>query len=91
MMHFYSGPPMHFYSGVDSASHGYTHTGMYGMFALQESVRQMRSEAPAQGESSAGASDRAMFPARSTATACSSSERAFAQSPLRRCSVPAAR
>ena len=26
----------------------YTHTGMYGMFALQESVRQMRGEAPAQ-------------------------------------------
>lgn len=28
----------------------YTHTGMYGMFALQESVRQMRGEAPAQVE-----------------------------------------
>ncbi len=26
----------------------YTHTGMYGMFALQESVRQMRGTAPAQ-------------------------------------------
>ena len=26
----------------------YTHTGMYGMFALQESVRQMRGSAPAQ-------------------------------------------
>ena len=26
----------------------YTHTGMYGMFALQESVRQVRGEAPAQ-------------------------------------------
>ena len=26
----------------------YTHTGMYGMFALQESVRQLRGEAPAQ-------------------------------------------
>jgi acetyl-CoA acetyltransferase len=26
----------------------YTHTGMYGMFALQESVRQMRGAAPAQ-------------------------------------------
>lgn len=28
----------------------YTHTGMYGMFALQESVRQVRGEAPAQVE-----------------------------------------
>ena len=28
----------------------YTHTGMYGMFALQESVRQMRGTAPAQVE-----------------------------------------
>lgn len=28
----------------------YTHTGMYGMFALQESVRQLRGEAPAQVE-----------------------------------------
>ncbi len=28
----------------------YTHTGMYGMFALQESVRQMRGTAPAQIE-----------------------------------------
>ena len=28
----------------------YTHTGMYGMFALQESVRQMRGIAPAQVE-----------------------------------------
>ncbi|MNV44937.1 thiolase [compost metagenome] len=26
----------------------YTHTGMYGMFALQESVRQVRGVAPAQ-------------------------------------------
>jgi len=26
----------------------YTHTGMYGMFAIQESVRQIRGEAPAQ-------------------------------------------
>ena len=26
----------------------YTHTGMYGMFAIQESVRQLRGEAPAQ-------------------------------------------
>lgn len=26
----------------------YTHTGMYGMFAIQESVRQVRGEAPAQ-------------------------------------------
>ena len=26
----------------------YTHTGMYGMFALQESIRQMRGTAPAQ-------------------------------------------
>ena len=26
----------------------YTHTGMYGMFALQESVRQVRGSAPAQ-------------------------------------------
>jgi acetyl-CoA acetyltransferase len=26
----------------------YTHTGMYGMFALQESVHQMRGQAPAQ-------------------------------------------
>jgi acetyl-CoA acetyltransferase len=26
----------------------YTHTGMYGMFALQESVRQLRGNAPAQ-------------------------------------------
>ena len=26
----------------------YTHSGMYGMFALQESVRQMRGIAPAQ-------------------------------------------
>ncbi|MHB1924882.1 MAG: thiolase C-terminal domain-containing protein, partial [Acidimicrobiales bacterium] len=26
----------------------YTHTGMYGMFALQESVRQVRGTAPAQ-------------------------------------------
>ena len=26
----------------------YTHTGMYGMFALQESVRQLRGEAAAQ-------------------------------------------
>lgn len=26
----------------------YTHTGMYGMFALQESVRQLRGQAPAQ-------------------------------------------
>jgi acetyl-CoA acetyltransferase len=26
----------------------YTHTGMYGMFAIQESIRQMRGEAPAQ-------------------------------------------
>ena len=26
----------------------YTHTGMYGMFALQESVRQVRGQAPAQ-------------------------------------------
>ena len=28
----------------------YTHTGMYGMFAIQESVRQLRGEAPAQVE-----------------------------------------
>ena len=28
----------------------YTHTGMYGMFALQESIRQMRGTAPAQVE-----------------------------------------
>lgn len=28
----------------------YTHTGMYGMFALQESVRQIRGQAPAQVE-----------------------------------------
>jgi acetyl-CoA acetyltransferase len=28
----------------------YTHTGMYGMFALQESIRQMRGTAPAQIE-----------------------------------------
>ena len=28
----------------------YTHTGMYGMFALQESVRQVRGQAPAQVE-----------------------------------------
>ena len=28
----------------------YTHTGMYGMFALQESVRQLRGVAPAQIE-----------------------------------------
>jgi acetyl-CoA acetyltransferase len=28
----------------------YTHTGMYGMFAIQESIRQLRSEAPAQVE-----------------------------------------
>ncbi len=28
----------------------YTHTGMYGMFALQESVRQLRGTAPAQVE-----------------------------------------
>jgi acetyl-CoA acetyltransferase len=26
----------------------YTHTGMYGMFAIQEGVRQIRGEAPAQ-------------------------------------------
>src|SRR4029453_13099661 len=26
----------------------YTHTGMYGMFAIQESVRQLRGTAPAQ-------------------------------------------
>jgi acetyl-CoA acetyltransferase len=26
----------------------YTHTGMYGMFALQESIRQVRGNAPAQ-------------------------------------------
>jgi acetyl-CoA acetyltransferase len=26
----------------------YTHTGMYGMFALQESIRQLRGEADAQ-------------------------------------------
>lgn len=26
----------------------YTHTGMYGMFAIQESVRQLRGEAEAQ-------------------------------------------
>ncbi len=26
----------------------YTHTGMYGMFAIQESVRQLRGEASAQ-------------------------------------------
>ena len=26
----------------------YAHTGMYGMFALQESVRQVRGTAPAQ-------------------------------------------
>jgi len=26
----------------------YTHTGMYGMFAIQEGVRQVRGEAPAQ-------------------------------------------
>ena len=26
----------------------YTHTGMYGMFAIQEAVRQLRGEAPAQ-------------------------------------------
>ena len=26
----------------------YTHTGMYGMFAIQESVRQVRGEAAAQ-------------------------------------------
>jgi len=26
----------------------YTHTGMYGMFAIQESVRQLRGDAPAQ-------------------------------------------
>jgi acetyl-CoA acetyltransferase len=26
----------------------YTHTGMYGMFAIQESVRQLRTTAPAQ-------------------------------------------
>src|SRR5262249_4880064 len=26
----------------------YTHTGMYGMFAIQESVRQLRGQAPAQ-------------------------------------------
>jgi acetyl-CoA acetyltransferase len=26
----------------------YTHTGMYGMFAIQESIRQLRGEAPAQ-------------------------------------------
>jgi hypothetical protein len=26
----------------------YTHTGMYGMFAIQESVRQLRGEADAQ-------------------------------------------
>ena len=26
----------------------YTHTGMYGMFLIQESVRQLRKEAPAQ-------------------------------------------
>ena len=26
----------------------YTHTGMYGMFAIQESVRQLRGEAAAQ-------------------------------------------
>ena len=29
----------------------YTHTGMYGMFALQESVRQVRGQAPAQVDS----------------------------------------
>ena len=26
----------------------YTHSGMYGMYALQESIRQLRGEAPAQ-------------------------------------------
>jgi acetyl-CoA acetyltransferase len=26
----------------------YTHTGMYGMFAMQESIRQLRGEAAAQ-------------------------------------------
>ena len=31
----------------------YTHTGMYGMFALQESVRQVRGQAPAQVEGAA--------------------------------------
>jgi acetyl-CoA acetyltransferase len=28
----------------------YTHSGMYGMYALQESIRQLRGEAPAQVE-----------------------------------------
>jgi hypothetical protein len=36
-------------SGVsDEGGHSYMHSGMYGMYALQESVRQMRAAAPAQ-------------------------------------------
>ena len=37
-------PPMNTNGGGLS----YTHTGMYGMFAILESVRQLRGEAPAQ-------------------------------------------
>jgi hypothetical protein len=34
--------------GLDGGSLSYMHSGMYGMYALQESVRQMRGTAPAQ-------------------------------------------
>jgi hypothetical protein len=36
---------------TDGGGLSYTHTGMYGMFAIQEGVRQLRGEAAAQLDS----------------------------------------
>ncbi len=40
--------PVLFPLNTNGGGLSYTHTGMYGMFAIQESVRQLRGEAAAQ-------------------------------------------
>lgn len=44
----HSAPGGDFPINTNGGGLSYTHTGMYGMFAIQESVRQLRGEAEAQ-------------------------------------------